>query len=402
MLTRHYREPVMAATSSFTEGASIFGGQGNLVQAIGTIFKLYDPDIIAVHTTCLSETIGDDIPQIISKATQEGKIPPGKMVIHTNTPSYVGSHVTGFSNMVRSMVDYLAESTGKRGSYINLIPGWVEPADMRELKRILALMEIPFVMFPDTSGVLDGGMTGRFSMYPEGGTRIEDLRRTGDARATVALGEFASGAAAKLLDSKHKVPCHMLGLPIGLQATDRFLDLLRTLTGLPIPEEILEERARLLDLMADMHQYTYGKKVALAGDPDQILALTEYLLDLDMKVSLVVTGTPENHLEAPLSRLLSRVPGAKYRIGGDLFLLHQWMKGEKMDLLIANSHGKYIARDEDVPFVRYGFPIVDRPSHILFPSVGYRGAMHLLERILSVLMDRQDRDASPESFELVM
>ena len=33
------------------------------------------PEIIAVHTTCLSETIGDDIPQIIAKARKEGKIP---------------------------------------------------------------------------------------------------------------------------------------------------------------------------------------------------------------------------------------------------------------------------------------------------------------------------------------
>ena len=27
-LTRHYKEPVMAGTSSFTEGASVFGGPG--------------------------------------------------------------------------------------------------------------------------------------------------------------------------------------------------------------------------------------------------------------------------------------------------------------------------------------------------------------------------------------
>ena len=94
-LTRHYKEPVMAATSAFTEGASVFGGQANLLQAIDNIFSVYHPDIIAVHTTCLSETIGDDIPQIVNKARAEGKIPSGKYVIHANTPSYVGSHVTG-------------------------------------------------------------------------------------------------------------------------------------------------------------------------------------------------------------------------------------------------------------------------------------------------------------------
>ena len=78
-LTRHYKEPVMAGTSSFTEGASVFGGQANLLQAIDTIFSVYEPDVIAVHTTCLSETIGDDIPQIARKADAEGKIPQGQV-----------------------------------------------------------------------------------------------------------------------------------------------------------------------------------------------------------------------------------------------------------------------------------------------------------------------------------
>ncbi|HEX3046650.1 MAG TPA: nitrogenase component 1, partial [Bacillota bacterium] len=47
-LTRHYKEPVMAGTSSFTEGSSVFGGQANLVEAIGNLFSIYHPDVIAV------------------------------------------------------------------------------------------------------------------------------------------------------------------------------------------------------------------------------------------------------------------------------------------------------------------------------------------------------------------
>jgi nitrogenase molybdenum-iron protein beta chain len=86
----------------------------------------------------------------------------------------------------------------------------------------------------------------------------------------------------------------------------------------------------------------------------------------------------------------------------DTYLLHQWIKQEPVDLLIGNTYGKYIARDENIPFVRHGFPILDRVGHSYFPTVGYRGAMRLLENILGVLMDRQDREAPEESFELVM
>ena len=40
-LTRHYKEPVMAGTSSFTEGASVFGGQANLLAAIDKIGRAH-------------------------------------------------------------------------------------------------------------------------------------------------------------------------------------------------------------------------------------------------------------------------------------------------------------------------------------------------------------------------
>ena len=67
-LTRHFRDPVLASSSSFTESASVFGGAANLKTSIKNVFAIYDPEIMAVHTTCLSETIGDDLPNIIKTA----------------------------------------------------------------------------------------------------------------------------------------------------------------------------------------------------------------------------------------------------------------------------------------------------------------------------------------------
>ena len=112
------RNPSSPRRSSFTEGASVFGGLANMTQALTNIFTIYNPKIVAVHTTCLSEVIGDDIPMMIKKAKEEKIIPEGKYVIHANTPSFVGSHVTGFASMVTGMVKYLAESSGKTEAQI--------------------------------------------------------------------------------------------------------------------------------------------------------------------------------------------------------------------------------------------------------------------------------------------
>ena len=406
MLTRHYKEPVMAGTSSFTEGSSVFGGQANLVQALNNIFSVYDPDIVAVHTTCLSETIGDDIPQIVEKAKADGVIPEGKYVIHANTPSYVGSHVTGFATMVQGMVDYFAESNGPTvEGRVNVIPGWVEPADMGEIKRLVHMMDLDAITFPDTSSVLDAPQMGMYHMYPKGGVTIDALRSAGDSAGTIALGPFASAAAAKRLQLKCKVRQTVLPLPIGLHATDRFIMELRKYNGGYVPPEIADERGRLLDLVADMHQYFYGKTAALWGDPDQLVSLSELLLSVDILPKYVVTGTPGKQFLRSMGDVLKdRRHEAKVRQGpqADMFLMHQWIKKEPVDLLIGNTYGKYIARDEDIPYVRHGFPILDRIGHQYFPTVGYRGAIRLLEQILNVFLDRQDRDAPEQSFELVM
>ncbi len=401
-LTRHYKEPISAATSSFTEGASVFGGQANLIQAINNIFTVYEPEVIAVHTTCLSETIGDDLPQIFDKAKKDRKVPEGKTVFGAPTPSYVGSHVTGFSNMVKAMAA-LAKPTGKKNGKVNIIPGWVEPSDMEEIKRIAALIGVKITMFPDTSGVLNGPLTGEYKMFPDGGTSIAEIESSGDATGSIALGEWCSAEAARLLDRTCKVPCSILDMPFGLQATDRFVDVLRTVGGTSVPDEISRERGKLVDLISDMHQYFYGKKVALVGDPDQLIALTEFLVSIDMCPTHVVTGTPGKKFESRI-RDLTRDMGfeVNVRAKGDLFLLHQWIKNDPVDLIIGNTYCKYIARDEDLPFVRWGFPILDRQGHQHFPTVGYMGGLRLLEQILGVLLDRKDRDDPESQFELVL
>ena len=402
-LTRHYKDPIMATTSSFTEGASVFGGQANLIEAIGNIFAVYSPDVIAVNTTCLSEVIGDDLTQIINKAQADGKIPSGKRVIHANTPSFKGSHVTGFANMTQAMVQYLAECTGAKSRRFNIIPGYVEPSDMAEIKRIAAELGIASVMFPDTSEVVNAPLDGKFHMYPKGGAKVDAIRSAGDSALTFALGRAASLAAAKLLDTKCKVPFEVLDLPIGLRATDALIDALRKAAGVSVPESLMAERGRVVDVTTDMHQYFYGKKAALVGDPDHLVSLTQFLTDLDMEVALVVTGTPAGPKFARRIREFAGEGVAlKEGLGADMLQFHQLVKELRPDILFGNTYVKYIARDEDIPLIRFGFPIYDRVGHQYFPIVGYQGALRLLEKILTALLDRQDRDAPEESFELVM
>jgi nitrogenase molybdenum-iron protein beta chain len=402
-LTRHYAEPIMASTSSFTEGASVFGGQANLLESINNIFALYNPDIIAVNTTCLSEVIGDDLSQIINRAAVDNKIPPGKTVMYASTPSFKGSHVTGYANMLTAIVQNFAKTTGKKNNAITLLPSFIEPSDMSEIKHIACEMGIEYIMYPDTSGVVNAPMDGKFYMYPKGGTTKERIALSGDSRHALALGRLGTFQAAQLLDTKCKVKTTVLDLPIGISATDVFVDTLRKTAGVTVPESLRTERGQLVDVLCDKAQYLYEKKVSLMGDPDIILGLAQFCADAGMRILHVVTGTPAGaKWERRVKDLAGEETLVKCGAQADLFYLHQLLQNDKPDLLFGNTYCKYIARDMDIPLIRAAFPIYDRIGHSYIPITGYRGALALLVKMLDKIMDRQDRDASEEKFELVM
>lgn len=399
-LSRHFKEPAIASSSSFTEGASVFGGGSNVKTAVRNVFDIYDPDIIAIHTTCLSETIGDDLNAYI----MDMDIPEGKIVIHTNTPSYVGSHVNGFFNMMNGFIHYLSKSTGQSNGKAAIFPGFVNPGDIREMKKIVSMMKIPFTMFPDTSGVMDAPMTGKYEMYPKGGTTIPEIVGLGDCEQVFALGKITSIEPAEVLKKKCKVPYVSLPLPIGVEATDKFIMELSKFAKCEVPEALEEERGQLVDILLDSHPYSYQKSVAIFGDPDTVIGLTALCLEMGMIPKYVITGTPKEDFTKIVNGMFEKygMKGCIAKASADLFELHQWIKNEGVDLLLGTSYGKQIAKAEDIPFVRAGFPILDRYAHSYLPMVGYTGAMRFVEKITNALMDRQDRDCADEDLEVVM
>lgn len=398
-LSRHLKDPAISATSSFTEASAIFGGIGNLKQAIRNVIHIYKPEVIAVYTTCVSETIGDDVGGTIKTMIEEGDIPENVKVIYASTPSYVGSHITGFSNMTTSMATQLTKKTKPNGK-INLIPGFVSPADVREIKRLLKLMGIKFIIFPDVSDVLDTPMTIKYELYPKGGVKVEELMDTANSMCSIALGSYASSNAVLVLKRDFDVESFILPLPMGIKNTDLFLMKLKEISGHDIPEDIEDERGRLVDMLCDLERHFYDKRVAVAGDPDTVLGILSIIKELNMIPVHVVTGTPAEGFVDKVKNIVGE--GINIKVPGDLFYLHQLIKNEPVDLIIGNSHCKYIARAENIPLVRIGFPITDRSFNHFFPEVGYVGTMRVVKMIDDAILEKCDREANDEDFELVM
>ncbi|TCW39569.1 Mo-nitrogenase MoFe protein subunit NifK [Thermohydrogenium kirishiense] len=397
-LTRHFREFIPTTTSSFSEAQVVFGGVGNLKQAIRNILSIYKPKVIGISTTCSAETIGDDVPGTINEMRSSGEIPDDVKVFTASTPSYVGSHVTGFSNMVKSAVETFAKKGSPNGK-INIIPGLLSPGDLREIKRILKIMGIDAIILPDISDVLDAPMTGEIHLYQKGGTTISEIEDMGNSIATVVLGREAGIAPAESLKEMYDVPYEVLPLPIGISNVDKFIMKLSEITGKPIPSELEEERGRLVDMMLDAHAHWYNKKAAVFGDPDIVEAIVGYANDLGINVLYALTGTYSSEWEKTVK---SMVPDAYVSSDSDLWYLKEQLDKKPVDMLFGNSHGKYLAKEYDLPLLRVGFPILDRANLQHFPIVGYRGTAWLVERTGNTLLDYKDAKSPEHLLELIM
>jgi nitrogenase molybdenum-iron protein beta chain len=192
--------------------------------------------------------------------------------------------------MLTAMVQKFAKNSGKRNNAVTLLPSFIEPGDMTEIKHIAEELEIEYIMYPDTSGVVNASMDGKFHMYPKGGTPKEKIAASGDSRFALALGRTGTLQAAQLLDSKCKVKTQIIDLPIGIRATDVFVDTLRKAAGVTVPESISIERGQLVDVLCDKAQSLYGRKISLMGDPDTLLGLAQFCADAGMRVLHAVKG----------------------------------------------------------------------------------------------------------------
>ncbi|MBM7408886.1 nitrogenase component 1 [Methanococcus maripaludis] len=384
-LGRHFKEAVNVASSSMSEANAVLGGEENLKHAIRNVSRIYGPEIIGVTTSCLSETIGDDVEGIIRLfKTQNDDLPE---IVPISTPSYKHTHVEGYDSTVKALVENLA-TPSKPNSKLNVITGMVSPGDIAETKRILREMGIESIILTDTSESMDAPFDGEVSFVSSAGTTVEELKDTANSFATISLCKHAN-SAAKFLHEAYGLKSVSPYLPIGLQSTDEFMNELCKLTNKEIPEQITRERGKLIDAMIDAHQHNFGRKVAIYGDPDVVVGFTRFVLELGMIPSIVCTGSESKTFVEDIKAVTKDSKHKPVILApGDLYDLHQEIKKSKVDLLIGNSYGSRIAGAENIPLLRMGFPIYDRVGAQRITCVGYTAGVRLVDTITNTILDR--------------
>jgi len=404
---RHFKEPVACVSDSMTEDAAVFGGQKNMMAGLENAKALYKPDIIAVSTTCMAEVIGDDLNAFINNTKKAGHIEQDFPTPYAHTPSFVGSHTTGWDNMFEGMIRYFTlnhmddKKVGSNGK-INLVPGFeTYLGNYRVIHRMMKEMGVDYTLMSDPSEVLDTPADGTFRMYA-GGTTQAELKDSPNAIDTLLLQPWQLEKTKKFVQTIWHQPATAINIPMGLEWTDEFLMKISELTGKPIPASLELERGRLVDMMTDSHTWMHGKKFSLYGDADFVMGMTKFLLEMGAEPADVLCNHANKRWLKAMDKMLKASPYGQntvVHIGKDLWHFRSLVFTNKPDFMIGNSYGKFIQRDTfykgeefEVPLIRIGFPIFDRHHLHRMTTLGYEGAIYMLTTLVNAILEQLDKE----------
>ncbi|SEM49393.1 nitrogenase molybdenum-iron protein NifN [Syntrophus gentianae] len=391
----HFREPIDIASSNFSETSAIFGGGDNLKKALDNVIRQYNPTAVGIATTCLSETIGDDIRLYLDQYRAERRDVALPALLSASTPSYRGTHMDGYSAALKATVAGLAEK-GEGQDRINLLPGFLSPADLRSIKEILSDFGMAYTMLPDYSETLDGQSWSEYQKLAPGGTTIEAIQKMGSARETLQLGRSLADqdTAATFLKSEFGVPVRTLGYPVGIRETDRFFSELKALSGSDIPGKYSRERGRLVDSYIDGHKYAFGKRAVLYGEMDLVVSLASFLDEIGMDPVLCATGAASERFKELVTAVLEHPsPDLLVLEDSDFATLRERCRSLRPDVILGNSKGYPLARELGIPLVRAGFPIHDRIGAQRIRIAGYEGTQQLYDRIVNALLEHRQEES---------
>ncbi|MBW9222886.1 nitrogenase [Methanothermococcus sp. SCGC AD-155-K20] len=401
-LAKHFKEPVEIATTGFYEISAIYGASDIIESSIKNILENRNPDLVITMTTGLSEITGEDIQRELKRITKNVHKDYASnnetYFVGVSTPSYKGTHIDGYNNTLKEIIKTITEKNknknkelGKdslKSDKINIIPGFVNPGDVKEIKSILKKMDIDYRLLTDIT-TLDRPLRLPRERFPKCEATVRDIEESPNSKSTLSFGMEGIDGAKYLEDLG--VPSYNLKFPIGIENTDNFIKTLSNISGQEIPESLWEDRGYAIDAIVDGNDALRNKRVAIFGDPDKVIGLTNFAFEMGMEVVAVLSNTETPHFISEIKEI-SMENNGKITLfeGSDLYQLHNYIKKRPADIIIGDYRGRYIANEERIPLLRVGFPIVDRYGYHRKPILGYNGALRITEEIINLLIESSE------------
>lgn len=380
-----------APSSGVTEREIVFGGTDRLHEEIESTFQLIDADLFVVATGCMTELIGDDVQGVVSEFAAQNN-----PIIAISTPSFKGDAYTGYEITLEGIFNrYLPRTTQNNPKLVNIfgvVPCY-DPffrGDLGEIKRVLEELGLRVNTFftPDQT--------------------FQNILSAPTAALNIVFSHVWGTQFAENFQERHGTPYWITDLPIGPEATDRFLRQTAEKLGLDAEaaEQVIarENREyygyfeRAVDIFADAEYKFYSATVTNANYAVPVAAFLERELGWmprDIFVTdLLHDGQQESLAQAfAAANLLGKLvfETDTSSIGKILTRNHPQSRGERYFnayeplYILGSSLEKELALKRGANWLSISYPVYNR---IIVDRgyAGYRGGLHLFEDLVDVLV----------------
>lgn len=370
---RHYREPVPLQTTAMDQVTSIMGADNNVVEALKVICEKQNPALIGLCTTGLAETQGCDINMAVGNFRRQYPQYDHIAVIPVNTPDFSGCFESGYALAIEGVIKTLfgeSDRVGVRRKQVNVLcSAMLTPGDLEFITDSIESFGLRPLLIPNLATSMDGHLaTEELNPLTTGGLTLDELDTAKESAATLVIGS-SMAKAGELLSQRTGIPTTVFDHLHTLKAVDDWLMKLSELSGESVPARWRRQRRQLQDAMLDTHFMMGDLRVAVAADPDLLLAMQQLVHSMGGEVVSAVAPEKGN--------ALSRLEIDSVTLG-DLEDLENGAISEHADLLLGNSHLANSAERLQRPLLRVGFPQYDFVGGFQRTWCGYRGIQQAL------------------------
>jgi nitrogenase molybdenum-iron protein beta chain len=370
-----------APSSGVTETEIVFGGADRLSEQIRNTLELIDGKLYIVATGCMTEMIGDDAAGIAGEFRDSGN-----PILAVSTPSFRGDSYHGYDIVLDGIFNrYLPKAEAKNPRLVNifgLVPGY-DPffrGDLEEIERLLTALGL------------------KVNTFFTPGQTFENITSALSAELNIVFSRVWGRELAEQFEERHGTPYITEDLPIGPEATDKFLTKIAEKFGLDASGLIERENAmfygyfeRCADAFCDGDLKFYA---ITAANSTYAIPLSRFVTR-ELGWVLADTFVTDNLTDAQKEALDCEFPlqfesgareiarainrnhpnGRGRRYFDDLTPLY--IIGSTLEKRTAAARG---AKHLSVSFPAYDRFITDRGY------AGYRGGLHLFEDLIDRIM----------------
>lgn len=262
LLSLRSGRPIRIISTEMNQNDVVFGAEEKLIQKIVSADKKYSPQLIAVLSSCASSIIGENIDKVIANIKNQIKAE----IISINSGGFEGSQIEGYMECLKVLVGLMEESKQTNFS-VNLVGQYRGGPDLELLKNYFDRLDI------NLKCVLTAGST------------LKQIKEASGAGLNISMCDASAIESCELMEEKFGIPFIQETLPLGIRASSNYFN--EICHQLNIDYKFREDEKKAKTNINKYIPHLKNKRAMIVAGATRAVALTDFLLDVDMNPLLI-------------------------------------------------------------------------------------------------------------------